>query len=175
MNSEKYTTERWKEDVRMIEKNSEWGYMCKIKIEDTEKICKLYSEEENINISPEYLESAILAHKKMIEKGDFVLGAYDLEFNLLACLSVHFMDELYPGYTKGPYIHVETIIVGKKFRGRGIATDLLKQVLKIAEYEGVTYIIAQTANDNFAMRKAYENAGFEHHNVNYTYEFVTTV
>lgn len=152
-----------------------WGCMRKVSMEETEKICKLYCEEENVELTSSYIESARLTYKKMLDKGDYIFGAFDSYHNLLGCLSVHFLDDVYPGYTNGPYMHIETIIIGKNFRGKGIATALLKQMLKIAEFENVTYCIAQTGDSNIAMRKAYENAGFENRDVNYAYDFVKCI
>ncbi|WP_434510056.1 GNAT family N-acetyltransferase [Desulfitobacterium sp. AusDCA] len=139
---------------------------------EIEKLCSLYCEEENVSLTNEYIEKSKETYRTLTAKGDAILGIFekneDVEnVNLIGCVSIHYLDDLYPGYENAPYVHLETIIVKKNYRGKGFGTLLLKEALKLCKDKGITYIIAQTGADNVAMRRVYEKVGLVNDYVNY--------
>ncbi|ACV63256.1 GCN5-related N-acetyltransferase [Desulfofarcimen acetoxidans DSM 771] len=144
----------------------------KVEISEILEVGKIYCEEENIEITQGYVQSAKIAYEKMLSKGDFILGAFN-DKKILGCISVHFLNDTYPGYANGCYVHIETVVIGKKYRGNGIATDLLREAIQIAKENNVTYCLIQTGDDNYPARRAFEKAGFKHYNVNYCLDLTT--
>ncbi|MNV28472.1 Acetyltransferase (GNAT) family protein [compost metagenome] len=134
------------------------------------KVAELYGEEEGISVDSILLVKMKEAYKGILEKGDCILGAFDGD-NLLGCLTVHFLVDTYPGYTDGPYMHIETIIVNRKHRNIGVGTALMKRVVGIGREVRATYIVVQTGKDNISARKMYEKCGFNNRYVNYVYTF----
>lgn len=142
----------------------------KLSIKDCTQIAEVYCEEENIIITELYLDKLKNAFTKIIDKGDFVLGAFKEDI-LAGCISVHLMYDTYPGYTDGPYAHIETMIIKKEYRNIGVGSELLRKAVEELSSQNVTYIIIQTGEYNIAARRSIEKAGFGLENVNYIIKF----
>ncbi len=53
-----------------------------------------------------------------------------------------------------------TIIMGKKYQGKGLAKKLLQQVEQDAAKQGVDIVFLEVAKDNLAAIKLYQNTGY---------------
>jgi RimJ/RimL family protein N-acetyltransferase len=147
-------------------------YIDPISETDIKKLCALYCEEENIEPTAEYIEKSKETYRLLTAKGDMILGIFKESekggiTDLIGCVSIHYMVDLYPDYEHAPYVHFETIIIKKAYRGKGYGTMLLQKAVGLCEAIGITYIIAQTATENIAMQRVYEKVGLSDCYVNY--------
>lgn len=134
---------------------------------ELEGALQVYASDEGILVTDVYRSSAIVAYHNMRERGSVLLGAFATDGDLLGCLSLHFLDDIYPGYEDYPYAHFETIIVRKDSRGKGVGTSLVQKAMELCKTRGVTYVNAQTEEKNLAMRRVYEKCGLRNKHVNY--------
>lgn len=142
----------------------------RVSIFDSFQIAKVYADEENLTVTAELLYKVEKAYESILSKGDFILGAYSGK-TLVGCLTVHFLGDAYPGYTEGPYLHIETIILNQKYHNLGIGTRMISAALEEGKNNNATYAIAQTMDVNVGAKRMFEKAGMQHKYVNYYYEF----
>lgn len=139
----------------------------KMEYADVRLAYSIYCGEENIPFTEEGVRAAQKAWVELDQKGDMIIGAFDSSGCIRGCLSLHFMSDLYPGYTEGPYVHIETIIVDRHEQGQGVGTALMQKAVEIAQMKNATYGIVQTGTMNISARRIFENAGFLPEGINY--------
>lgn len=140
-----------------------------IEEKDIFQVMQIYADDAEVDITDEWKSECIRAFSRLVAGGGIILGAY-IEEELVGCLSLQFLHDLYPGYSRGPYSHMETIIVKKAHQDKGIGTALVQNAINICKNRGVTYVIAQTDEANFRMQRVYEKSGLQNKYVNYHIE-----
>ena len=133
-------------------------------ITDIEKVCRLYMQEEGLCLNEleyeKYISSAQKVYIKMLENGSYTYGCFN-ENELLGVINVNKNWDYYPRYENNPYVHLETLIVSKKFQNNKIGTFLFENLMQLIKYEGVTYIIMQS--DNEYVQKIAKKIGLNEH------------
>lgn len=84
---------------------------------------------------------------------DFVIMEHEKTGEMVAAGNRRIFDE------KGKVIWIESIRVSTKFKGRGIATVLMKELCKRSREAGAKEILSCTVDDNYAMKKVFGKAG----------------
>ncbi|MCJ7806446.1 MAG: GNAT family N-acetyltransferase, partial [Clostridia bacterium] len=65
------------------------------------------------------------------------------------------------------YGHIEDVIVDPAYRGRGLASELLRHVISAAREQNLSRLELFTTNNNHAARRIYEKLGFNTDSVYY--------
>lgn len=58
-------------------------------------------------------------------------------------------------------LEINHLFVDAKHRGKGVATKLVRKAIRCAEDESCESVVVNTAENNVAAQKLYENLGFE--------------
>ncbi|MEW6624749.1 MAG: GNAT family N-acetyltransferase [Bacillota bacterium] len=67
------------------------------------------------------------------------------------------------------YGHIEDVYVDENYRRRGVAENLVRELLKLAKTHGLSRVELHTLKDNVAAHKLYEKIGFTSSSILYEY------
>jgi ribosomal protein S18 acetylase RimI-like enzyme len=147
--------------------NEHGVYVRPITRSEIPELLAMYAEEEKVIVSDKLLIDAKISFTHLQITEGRILGAFTKGDILVGSLSLHYLYDLYPGYAHAPYAHLETIVVKEGHRGSGIGSILVSDAVKRCRDMGVTYILAQTKEDNYTMMRVYEKSGLQQSYVNY--------
>ncbi len=105
-----------------------------------------------------------------IDKNAFAIPWHRSSFeeelkNILATYLVARQDNIIVGYIGMWFVmdecHITNIAVHSDFRRQGIASKLIKQMIKLCKEHEISYILLEVRKNNISAQKLYEKFGFK--------------
>jgi ribosomal protein S18 acetylase RimI-like enzyme len=135
-------------------------------LEDKAEVCRLWAmllKFYNKTASPEILERSFRyavehPHKVLI----FIIL---IEGVVTGTASLHLGH--YSTWNDNWYGHIEDVVVDPAYRGRGLASALVSEALKVAREKKLSRVELNALNDNYPARRLYEKLGFTTDSVAY--------
>ncbi len=135
-------------------------------LEDKQEVCRLWSmllKFYNKQVSPEILDRS---YRYAVEHPQKILVFIILiEGVVTGTASLHLGH--YSTWNDNFYGHVEDVIVDPAYRGRGLATALIKEVVAAARDRKLSRLELWALSDNIPARRLYEKIGFQTDSVSY--------
>lgn len=128
----------------------------KVPLEDVHMVYELYCKEQNCELIDKDFEKAKKIYNELLNRGNYTYACY-VNNKIIAVVNIYKNMQYYPTDLNAPYVHLECVIVDKKWQNQGIGTELITKAILLVKSEGCTYIIGQSSNPY--MQKVFYQSG----------------